>query len=54
VNPIEQICKSVKRDRSPLYAPDLDSYRTLISEVFHDYADRLNFAESWIERFISI
>ena len=54
LNPIEQIWKSLKRDLSPLDAPDLDSYRTLITEVFHNYADRLNFAESWIERFITI
>ena len=54
LNPIEQIWKSLKRDLSPLDAPDLDSYRTLITEVFHNYADRLSFAESWIERFITI
>ena len=54
LNPIEQIWKSLKRDLSPLDAPDLDSYRTLIAEIFHNYADRLSFAESWIERFITI
>lgn len=54
LNPIEQIWKSVKRDLSPLDAPDLETYRSLIHDVFHDYAHRLSFAESWIDRFISI
>ena len=54
LNPIEQIWKSLKRDLSPLDAPDLDAYRTLIVEIFHKYADRLSFAESWTDRFITI
>lgn len=54
LNPIEQIWNDVKRDLSPLDAPDLETYRSLICEVFHDYAHRLSYAEAWIERFLSI
>lgn len=54
LNPIEQLWKCVKRDLSPLDAPDLETYRSLICDVFHDYAHRLSFAEAWIERFLSI
>lgn len=54
LNPIEQIWASVKRDLSPRDAPDLDTYRSLIRRVFHQYADRLSFAEAWIERFLNI
>jgi len=54
LNPIEQIWKSVKRDLSPLDAADLDTYRNLICEIYRKYADRLSFAESWIERFLNI
>jgi len=54
LNPIEQIWKSVKRDLSPRDTPDLDTYRSMICDVFHDYAGRLSFAEAWVERFLSI
>lgn len=54
LNPIEQIWRCVKRDLSPLDAADLDTYRSLITDVFHDYADHLGFAESWIDRFLNI
>lgn len=53
LNPIEQIWKSVKRDLSPLDAPDVDQFRRLISDVYHRYSDRLSFAEQWIDRFLS-
>jgi transposase len=54
LNPIEQIWKSLKRDLSPRDAPDLDSYREHICDIFHDYSRRLSFAEAWIERFLNI
>jgi putative transposase len=54
LNPIEQIWRCVKRDLSPLDAVDLDTYRSLITEIFHSCADQLSFAESWIERSLSI
>lgn len=38
----------------PGFEPNLDSHRALVSDGFHDYADRLRVAESWIERFVSI
>jgi len=53
LNPIEQIWYNVKRDLSPLDAPDLDAYRALICDVFHEYADQLSYAEAWLERFLS-
>lgn len=54
LNPIEQIWHNVKRDLSPLDAPDLETYRSLICDVFHNYAHRLSYAEAWIEQFLSI
>jgi len=54
LNPIEQIWRCVKRDLSPRDAADLDSYRSLIVEIFHNYADQRSFAESWIDRFLNI
>jgi len=54
LNPIEQIWKSVKRDLSPLDAKDLDTYRSLICDTYHKYSHKLSFAQSWIERFLSI
>ena len=54
LNPIEQIWKSVKRDLSPRDTPDVDTYRSMICDIFHDYASRLSFAEAWAERFLSI
>lgn len=54
LNPIEQIWNDVKRDLAPLDAPDLDTYRSLICDVFHDYAHRLGYAEAWIDRFFSM
>lgn len=54
LNPIEQLWKSLKRDLSPLDAEDLDTYRELIRDIFHDYAPRLSFAEAWIERFLNM
>jgi len=54
LNPIEQIWRCVKRDLSPRDAADLDSYRSLITEIFHNYADQRSFAESWIDRFLNI
>lgn len=54
LNPIEQIWRCVKRDLSPRDAADLDTYRSLIAEIFHSYADQRSFAESWIDRFLNI
>lgn len=54
LNPIEQIWKCVRRDLSPLDAADLDEFRQLIAEVYHRYADQLSFAQSWIDRFITL
>jgi putative transposase len=54
LNPIEQIWKNVKRDLSPRDAPDLDAYRSLICDIFHEYSDQLSFAQSWIDRFLNI
>jgi transposase len=54
LNPIEQIWKSVKRDLSPRDAADLDTYRELICDIYHQYADQLSFAKSWIDRFLKI
>jgi transposase len=42
---IEQIWKNVKRDLPPRDVPNLDTYRSMICDVFHDYTDRLSFAE---------
>ncbi|RAW43847.1 hypothetical protein DQW50_17525 [Halorubrum sp. 48-1-W] len=53
LNPIEQIWKSVKRDLSPLDAPDVETYRTLICDIFRKYAHRLSFARAWVDRFLS-
>lgn len=53
LNPIEQIWKSVRHDLSPRDAPEIDSFRELITETFHQYADRLSFATWWMERFLS-
>ena len=54
LNPIKQIWRCVKRDLSPRDAADLDTYRSLIVDIFHSYADQRNFAESWIDRFLDI
>lgn len=54
LNPIEQIWRCVKRDLSPRDAADLDTYRSLIADIFHSYADQCSFAESWIDRFLDI
>jgi transposase len=54
LNPIEQIWDCVKRDLSPLDAPDLDTCRELICDIFDAYADQLSFASAWIDRFLSI
>lgn len=54
LNPIEQIWKSLKRDLSPLDAPNLEEYRRLIRETYHGYCHRLSFAIWWIERFLPI
>lgn len=54
LNPIEQIWKSLKRDLSPLDAPDIETLHRLITELFETHAQRLSYAESWIERFLDV
>lgn len=54
LNPIEQIWKCIRRDLSPRDAADLDQFRQLIVASYHRYADRLSFAESWIDRFLNL
>ena len=54
LNPIEQIWKSLKRDLSPRPAPDIDAWEQLIVERFETYAQRLSYAESWIEQFLNV
>jgi len=48
-NPIEQICRRVKRELSPLDTLDLDTYRSRICDVFHNYADRFSFIQARID-----
>ena len=54
LNPIEQIWDSLKRDLSPRDAPDLDTLHRLITDLFEKHAQRLSFAEAWIERFLEV
>ena len=52
LNPIEFIWKSIKRIISKSFIQDLEYMRSLIAENFLNYASRLSFAESWIEKFL--
>ena len=52
LNPIEFIWKSIKRVISHTFIKDLNHLRKIIFEKFHEYAKRLSFADSWIEKFL--
>jgi putative transposase len=52
LNPIEFIWKSIKRIISKSFIQNLEYMRSLIAENFLNYASRLSFAESWIEKFL--
>lgn len=52
LNPIEFIWKSIKRVISHSFVKDLKFMKKIILENFLDYASRLSFAKSWIEKFL--
>ena len=52
LNPIEFIWKSIKRVISHTFIKDLNHLRRIIFEKFQEYAKRLSFADSWIEKFL--
>lgn len=54
LNQIEQIWRYLKRDLSPRDAADLDTYCSLIADIFHRYAKQSSFAQSWIDRSLNI
>lgn len=53
LNPIEFIWKSIKRVVSRSFIKDLEYMKAIIYEKFLDYASRLSFAKSWIEKFLN-
>ncbi|WP_394327763.1 transposase [Halomicrobium zhouii] len=54
LNPIEQVWKTLKRDLSPREASDLETWHRLIVDRFETIAERLSFAESWMDRFLDV
>ena len=52
LNPIEFIWKSIKRIISSSFIKDLEYMKKIIGQKFLDYASRISFAESWIEKFL--
>jgi transposase len=52
LNPIEFIWKSIKRVISHSFVKDLRYIKKIILENSLDYASRLSFAKSWIEKFL--
>jgi transposase len=53
LNPIEQVWKVLKRTVSPLIVESAEEFRALVTNFFRDLTDRLSFAKSWIEDFLS-
>ena len=52
LNPIEFIWKSIKRIISRSFIKDLGHMKQIIYKSFVEFASRLSFAKSWIEKFL--
>ena len=52
-NAIEPLWKSLKRKISPTIFKDKDHFKQFVTVTFLDLSNRLGFANSWIETFIS-
>jgi len=53
LNPIEPIWNCVQRELSPRDAEDTETFRDLIRSAYDRYAERMSFADNWIDRFLS-
>ena len=52
-NAIEPLWKTLKRKISPTIFEDKDHFKRFVTDTFLDLSNRLGFANSWIEKFIS-
>jgi transposase len=54
LNPIEKLIGKLKYELSRVFVTEESAFQTRICEIFEQLADRLSFAESWMERFLDI
>ena len=52
LNPIEYICKSIKRIVSHTFIQDVEHLRSIIQERIEEYSSRTSFARKWIGEFL--
>jgi len=51
LNPIEYIWKSIKKEVSTYFVPDLEEFRYFIRYYFNKFSKSLSYAKGWIEKF---
>ncbi|WP_250869319.1 transposase [Methanococcoides seepicolus] len=52
LNPIEHICKSIKRVISSIIIIDTNHMKQLTFNAFIKYSSKISFAKIWIEKFV--
>ncbi len=51
LNPIEQVCRAIKRVLSPLLIKTLEELKEVISDSFYKLTQRISFAKKWMRKF---